>query len=280
MNKLYVFFLAVLVCPVGCLLLTNCTTDIFSYSVSEHSSLSEKPKPKGKNSALLTYCNRIHEDGFRGLLTAYYDNELGQYTHNTTWLFLWEVPFELKIPSNYVQLHRFYIRSNKEIYNKAPVEAEAIRLSNSKKVSIVTAINKDLLSDMGGLTIPQLINKHGFLLQDMGGWQGLSLSLFDSQNKPIKTVKALIPPFESNPNTFLAKHDQEVLLTKLHPFSAISLVKSTTEKTFHEKSKDNCENSPIPMRLPEWSSQAEAETEAEEEQPDENEIPSVLPAFE
>ncbi len=262
----------------GLFMLSNCTTDYFS---NTQSSTLAGPKKSPKASPFLTYCNKIHEVGFRGLLASYYDPDQKNYTKNTTWLYLWEVPFELKVPSNYVQFHRFYVSNNKEVYNKAPIEAEVIKQSTSEKVSIATVINKDLLTDMGGLSISQLINKYAFLLHDMGGWQGISLSVFDGQDKPVKVTKALIPPFESNPHSFVSKNDQESLLMKLHPFSDIALVKSSNEKVFYEKSKSNCQDSPIPMKIPQFKMHQTTPTppSAVNNQDELNDISPLLPSF-
>ncbi len=275
-QRIIVFFLIVLM-STGFLTLANCTVDYLGFSTSSEEKEKESNQSPRAISSILSYCNPFYGNGFRGLLTAYYDADQQSYTHNMTWLYLWEVPFELKSPSNYAQFHRFYIKNNLEVYNKAPVEAEIIQLSSSDKISITTVINKDLLSDLGGLSMEQLISKHGFLLHDMSGWQGVSLSVFDGQNKPVKVVKILIPPFEANPTRFLSKHNQEALLLKLHPFEAISVLKETNDKIFYNKSKDSCQKAPIPLNLPDFESLSLPKTNSSDQTIEE--LSNIIPSF-
>ena len=198
----------------------------------------------------LTYCNKFDQNGFRGLLTVHYDVNQDRLTKNASWLHLWDIPYEVQQEGNFAQFHRFRISDNKEVFHAAPIEADVVKHSNSDTVTIITTINTTLLSDMGGITIDQLLSRHSFLLKDTAGWHGMSLSVFNTQNKPIKTVKVLIPPFESNPKTYVANNDHESLLLKLHPFGELSLSNENNDKTFYEKSLDNCQDSPAPLKLP------------------------------
>lgn len=247
MNKKICTFLISLFVS-GSFVLASCTLDHFDFSTDADSSDStEQATPK---KAPIAYCNKFDHNGFRGLLTVHYDVNQDRLTKNATWLHLWDIPYEVEQTGNFAQFHRFRISDNKEVFHESPLEADVIKHSNFTQVIIITTINTTLLSDLGGITMDQLLNRYSFLLKDTAGWHGIALSVFNPQNKPIKTVKVLVPPFESNPKTYVANNDHESLLLKLHPFGELSLSNENDDRTFYEKALDNCQDSPIPLQLP------------------------------
>ena len=227
---------------------SNCTTDYFNFSESGE---------KGSNtdysfnsSEAMAYCNKFNAKGFNGVLVAYYDWDQDTFNTNKTQLYLWNVPNEFTYPpTNYIQLHAFYIANNKTVFNKPPLTMEIIKNSSSETSSLVTTIGHDLLEAMGDITIDELMQNYSFILEDMKGWQGVVLSVFDAQNKPMKTTQILKPPFEANPHTYLDKHNREQLLFKLHPFEEIAYI-NKKDQTFYEKAVDFCDNVPIQFEVP------------------------------
>ena len=237
----YIFFSVLFL--IGSGLLANCTTDYFGLSSDKSEEAEEKPS----HQTPLTYCNRFDQNNFRGLLTAYYSESQGSFVRNTNWLHLWEVPYEAQMPGNYVQFHLFRISNNKEHYHEAPVEADLIKHTSTEIVKIINSIDSDLLSELGGITMDHLLNRYSFLLKDIAGWHGLSISLFNAQNKPTKITKVMIAPFETIPKTYVANNDHEVLLLKLHPFGQLTKLNEHNDKVLYSKGVDNCNDSPIPL---------------------------------
>ena len=204
------------------------------------------------NSHWMAYCSEFSDQDFSGMLTAYYNWEEDRFNSNKVWLYLWDVPYEFRSPpGNYMQIHAFYMESNREIYDKSksPVLMELVEDASSEKTIMVEAIEKPLLRDLGHLSIEDVIDNYGFLLHNLNGWQGLSLSIFNAKNQPVRTVKALIPPFISHPQTFLRKHNQEHRLLTLHPFGNM-LSRSHTEEVFYKKAYDTCSRSPVRIPIP------------------------------
>ena len=197
----------------------------------------------------LSYCNKFNKKGFNGTIVANYNWDKNTFDTNKAQLYLWDVPYEFTYPpTNYIQLHSFYIANNKTVFKKKPVSIEIIKDSSDESISLITTIGHDLLEDMG-LSIKELILNYSFLLEDMRGWQGIALSVFNAQNKPVKTVQILVPPFESNPHTYMDNHNKEKLLFQLHPFETISH-HNTTDRFFYEKGVDFCKSVPLPFDIP------------------------------
>ena len=235
---------------------SNCTTDYFGFSEDE-----EGPPDYLRNPvALMAYCNKFNINGFNGFLVAYYDWNEEAFDKNKAQLYLANVPYEFTYPpTNYIQVHSFYIANNQKVFNKTPVSMDIFNDSSSERSVLVTTIGHDLLEDTGGISIDELIQTNSFVLRDMNGWHGITLSVFDVQNKPMKTAEILIPPFEANPNTFLNAHNEENRLFQLHPFVNISQNTNTTDQTFYEKGLDFCKESQVQFDIPAFETQSPAE---------------------
>ena len=231
---------------------SNCTTDYFGFSSSEEGNNSQYLQ---NPTSAMAYCNKFDSNGFSGFLVAYYDWDKDAFNKNKARLYLEKVPYEFTYPpTNYIQVHSFYIANNKKTFNKIPVSMDVVQNSTSEKSILITTIGHDLLVDMGEIPIDQLIQKHSFILRDVNGWHGITLSVFDLKNKPIKIAQVLIPPFDANPNTFLNTHNRERLLSQLHPFSNISNT-NTTDQSFYEKALDFCKESPAQFNVPPFKPQ-------------------------
>ena len=192
------------------------------------------------------YCNKFNLNGFNGIITSYFDPVQNKLNTNKAKLFLWEAPYEFKYPkSNYIQFHSFYVKNNREEYNSSPVSIELFNDQTLRVKDVVTAIGHELLEDLD-LPIDAFLQTYSFILQDIEGWQGLSMSVFNSKNKPLATTKVLIPPFSAHPDLFLTQNNQEQLLFKLHPFSKISNV-NNNEMAFYEKAIDICNDAPVDL---------------------------------
>ena len=192
------------------------------------------------------YCNKFNLNGFNGIIVPHF--EQNKFNSNKARLFLWEIPYKFEYPkSNYIQFHSFYVQNNREEYNSTPVSIELFNDQALRAEEVVTAISHDLLESLD-LPINTFLQAYSFILQDIEGWQGLSMSVFNSMNKPLTTTKVLIPPFSAHPEIFLTQNNQEQLLFQLHPFSKISNVNSS-ERAFYEKAIDICNDAPIDLNL-------------------------------
>ena len=231
---------------------SNCTTDYFTFSESGEGLY-------GDSQAAMAYCNKFSINGFSGFLVAYYDWNEETFDKNKAQLYLANVPYEFTYPhTNYIQVHSFHIASNKKVFNKTPVSMDIFNDSSAERSTLVTTIGHDLLEDMRGISIDELIRDNSFILKDMDGWHGITLSVFNVQNRPIKTAEVLIPPFEANPNTFLNAHNQEKRLFQLHPFVNISQNTNTTDQTFYEKGVDFCRESQVRFDVPAFEDHSSA----------------------
>lgn len=226
----------------------NCTTDYFGFSEEDVGENSKKELYDPLTP--MAYCNKFNKEGFSGILTAYYDVDQDTFNQNKARLYLYSIPDEWTYPpTNYMQVHTFSISNNKTVFNPTPVSMIIIKDSNSESSSIITVLGHDLLEYLGNISIDELIKNYSFLLKDMNGWNGISLSIFNARNKPIKTTKILIPPFPANPHTYLDKNNQERLLFKLHPFESISY-NNDTDQIFYEKGVEFCKDSPEDFEIP------------------------------
>ena len=230
------------------LFLTNCELDLFSFDSSESGSNSSFLNSENVEDPMI-YCNRFNQHGFDGILMVYYDKEKELFDSNKAHLFLRSVPYEFTHPAtNYIQFHSFYVESRREIFNEVPVSVAIIDDTVNALKQTVTAIDHDLLNNMG-INIEKLIEKHSFTLQDTDRWQGLTLSVFNIHNKPIKTAKILIPPFLANPETFSQEHNEEIALSKLHPFNNIA---PSSNYDFYQKGLNFCKQAPIEVDFPKF----------------------------
>ena len=241
MNILIIFLLAGLLTA-----FSNCTLDYFNFSNSENEEFSSSDRP----SSAMIYCNKFNiRSGFNGILTAWYDWDKETFDTNKSQLYLWSIPAEFTYPStNYIQVHSFRVENNKKTFKESPVSMEVIKNSSGERWSIITTIGHDLLEELG-ISIEDLIQNNSFVLKDMKGWHGISISVFNEHNKPIKKTQILIPPFEANPHTYLETQNQERTLDELHPFKKIAGV-SNKDDIFYEKGKDFCKDSPAQFEIP------------------------------
>ena len=226
---------------------SNCTTDYFGFS--EDAELSNSST---HSMVPMTYCNKFNENGFTGIIISYYDWNTEKFNTNKSHLYLWNVPYEFTHPpTNYIQVHSFSIANNTENYNRSPITMRVTPDSSahSEQAILVTTISHDLLDDIGGITINDLIKTHSFILEDLKGWHGITLSVFNAYNKPIKTTRMLIPPFAANPHTYLNNNNQEQFLLKLHPFENMAHIHKT-DKVFYDKGLEFCEAAPVPLEIP------------------------------
>ncbi len=237
----------------------NCTTDYFGFSGlgSKELSSTEPNEP----ASTMVYCNKFDTNGFRGILTAYYNWDQDTFNTNKARLFLWNVPYEFKYPpTSYIQIHSFNITNNKKAFKQTPVSVEVIKSSSDQKLNVVTTIGHDFLNEIEVKDIDDMIQNHSFVLKDIEGWHGVTLSVFDEKNQPVKTTAVLIPPFEANPHTFLNANNHEKFLSELHPFKNIAAV-NANDKIFYEKGIDFCKDSPIQFDIPPLSESSLSITE-------------------
>ena len=226
---------------------SNCTTDYFGFS--------EADSPDFNPQVAMAYCNKFNINGFSGILVAYYDWNQKTFNKNKAQLYLQSVPYEfIYPPTNYIQVHSFYIANNQKKFNTTPVSMEVVRSATDEKSILVTTIGHDLLKEMGEISIDDLIKDYNLILRDVDGWQAITLSVFNAKNKPIKTAQVLIPPFEANPHTYLNAHNKERLLNQLHPFGNINHT-DAKDQTFYEKGLDFCKESPIQFEVPSFETQ-------------------------
>ena len=205
------------------------------------------------------YCNKFNLNGFNGMITSYFDTKEKRFNPNKARLFLLEIPYGFNYPdSNYIQLHSFYVRNNREEYNESPVSIELFNDQALRVEDVITAISHALLEDLD-MSVDEFLQTYSFILQDVDGWQGLSMSVFNSINRPLEkvttkeketvTAKVLIPPFSAHPDLFFTQNHNERLLFKLHPFSKISNV-NNNEMAFYEKAVDICNDAPVDLNMP------------------------------
>ena len=224
--------------------LASCKTDGFDLS----SWNSQDSIGFGNISAPMAYCNKFNINEFSGILVSFYDWETEKFNTNKAYLYLWSIPYEFTYPqTNYIQLHSFYMANNKKVFSKTPMSMTLIANKNSER-EILTTIGHDLLEDTNR-SIDELIKNYHLLLEDIKGVHGISLSVFDVHNKPIRTTQVLIPPFEANPHTYLNNNNNERLLSDLHPFSDIAQSSRSTQ-IFYDKGLDFCDHSPQLIEIP------------------------------
>ena len=249
-SKVYLIFLWALFFINFC----GCTADFFNFS--------NEDKTKGSASGALVfstdikenmlYCNKFNNNEFNGILIADYDKNEAAFNMSgeKAQLFLWNVPYEFTHPStNYIQFHAFYIANNKTVFNKVPVTIEMIAHSSSRKPILVTTIGHDLLKEIGITSISKLIETHYFVLKDLNGWNGVSLSIFNVHDKLVKTTQILIPPFSANPHTYQSKNNRERVLFELHPFHDIAY-NNEQDNVFYEKGVAFCNAAPVQLEVP------------------------------
>lgn len=242
----YIFFLSL----IFFLSFSSCTADFFDFSTDT----TGDGKGEMDFTDPMVYCNKFHENGFRGTITAYYDWDNDNFHTDKAQLYLWNVPDEFTYPpTNYIQIHLFSVSNNKKNFDKKPVSFEIVGSATAS--SLVTTISHELLEELGDISIQDLIDGNKFILRDIGGWHGVSLSIFDEQNKPVKTAQLLIPPFEANPHNFFNNNNREQRLLELHPFEKISSNPNNTDKVFYEKGIEFCKSVSIDFEVPSFEEQ-------------------------
>ncbi|MDE0119630.1 MAG: hypothetical protein OXM55_06465 [Bdellovibrionales bacterium] len=225
---------------------SNCTLDYLDFSGATQEEFSSAP------TSAMVYCNKFNVNGFNGILNAWYDWDQEAFDTNKAELYLWNVPTEFTYPhTNYIQVHSFRIENNRKIFKESPISIEIIKNNSNERGTTITTLGHDLLEDLEK-SIEELIQDNSFVLKDMKGWHGVSISVFNVHNKPITKIEILIPPFEAHPYIYLEKQNQERLLHELHPFKKMS---SSThkEKIFYEKGRDFCKDSPSQFEVPPFS---------------------------
>ena len=237
----------------------HCQLDYSSFSNStvrgQESTLLSHQDQAGDN---MVYCNKFNTKGFSGTLTAYYDLEENSFNNNKAQLYLWKVPEEFSYPpTNYIQLHSFRIEENQEVFNKTPINIELITKAEGSPAYLIKSIDHRLLAERGGISIDKFLNSYVFILEGIRGWQGLTFSVFNEQDKPIKVAQVLIPPFVAHPRTYLNRNNNERFLLKLHPFESLLHTKEGA-RTFYEKGLDFCKSSDVDFDIPKFKEQGPA----------------------
>lgn len=228
----------------------NCTTDYFGFSELGEETNADSPY---SDQIPMAYCNKFNKNGFKGILTAYYDADQDTFHRNKARLYLWNIPDEFTYPpTNYIQVHAFNISNNKTVFKPTPTSMTLIKDSDYEESSIITTLGHDLLEYLGDVSIEELGQNYSFILKDINGWHGISISVFNARNKPEKTIKVLIPPFPANPHTYMDRNNQERLLFALHPFEAISY-NNDMDRVFYEKGVDFCKDSPVEFEIPDFT---------------------------
>jgi len=230
---------------------SSCAIDYFGFSEEELDS------ENVQFSEPMAYCNKFNTDGFKGIVTAHYDFDTDRFNTNVARLYLWNVPYEFAYPPiNYIQVHSFNIRNNKEVFNKTPITMKIIAGAGSATLARLSTIGHDFLDEMNIDSIDDLIQTHSFILEDIAGWDGVNISIFGGDNKPIKVAQILIPPFEANPNNYLERHNREKRLLRLHPFQKLLDINDTgTDQVFYDKARAFCENAPVRFEVPPYEEQ-------------------------
>ena len=196
------------------------------------------------------YCNQFNKNGFEGSLITFYDWTKNKFVKNKVWVHFSGVPKDFdNYKTNYLQFYYFNVKDGKVKFNDVPVTIDIILNSQLEKKAVVDAIGRDLLMDYGGNSIEVFISKHSFILTDTLGWQGVGLFLFSGENRSIKKVQVLIPPFEANPEIYLFQNNNELLLFHLHPFAKVS-ASQPDERVYYQKAFHMCKGSPEPLPLP------------------------------
>ena len=228
----------------------SCTVDFFDFSTDT------TREGEADFTSPMVYCNKFNENEFKGVIVAYYDWDNDVFNKNKAQLYFWSVPDEFTYPpTNYIQIHLFSISNNVTNFDK---KAVSFKMTGNSTSSLVTTISRELLEEMGDISVQDLIDDNKFILRNIGGWDGVSISVFDEQNKPVKTVQLLIPPFEANPHTFLNNSNREQRLLQLHPFAKISDNSNNTDKIFYEKGIESCKSAPIDFEVPSFEEYQEA----------------------
>ena len=232
--------------------LSHCKVDHFSFSRRDDSH-ELGTRPSYRETENLIYCNKFHTNGFQGILTAYYDLGAKDWDRNKAQLYLWKVPVEWTYPpTNYIQLYAFRIEDGREIFSPTPVNINLI-INATKDTSLtITALDHHLLKEKGGLSIDKFLKSHVFILEDVGGWQGLALSVFNEENKSVKTARVLLPPFPAEPQVYLRKNNNEKLLLKQHPFGNLFHAEEEAH-TFYKKGLDFCKKVSLDFEVPTFS---------------------------
>ncbi len=209
--------------------------------------------PSDRETENLVYCNKFHTNGFQGILTAYYDLEAKDFDSNKSQLYLWKVPEEWAYPpTNYIQLYAFRIESGREIFSSTPVNINLIVNATGETSLTITALDRRLLEEKGGLAMDKLLKSHVLILEDTGGWHGLALSVFNEQDKPVKTAQVLFPPFPADPGVYLKQNNNDRLLLKQHPFESL-LHAQEEARTFYKKGLDFCKKVAVDFEVPSFS---------------------------
>ena len=254
-------------CIVLMLFCTGCQSDFFRFSSETEDDPSRQYKPQ----EWLAYCNNFNKNGFQGILTAYFDADIEDFSTNKVWLHLSSVPKEFEYPkTNYIQIHPFNVDSNKIQHRGSPIDMKIIKDSDKEIVKIISSIQHTLLEEMGYLdSINALISNYGFVLLDLSGWEGVSLSVFNVKNVPVSktSIRVLIPPFLSHPHNYSQRNNNELLLSRLHPFENIATTTNfQTEDIFYNKASDICDNSPIKINIPSFQDQIHSKEEEASDQ--------------
>ena len=255
-----------LFCIVLTIFCVGCSGDFFTWfsTESDDDSSDQTYKPH----EWLAYCNEFSDKGFRGILTAFAEDDQSDFNTNKAWLHLSSVPDTFPHPrSNFIQFHLFNVENNEYKYGPH-ITMDIVADSDKEYIRSTTAIDNKLLRNLGLQSITDLIHNYGFVLNGLDGWEGVSLSVFDEENKPILStnIQVLTPPFLSNPRSYSQRHDSKTALFKLHPFHQISEEKfKEPEKVFYEKAIDICEKSHIRINIPTFEEQAKENTDEAEE---------------
>ena len=243
--------------PLFFIFYSACQLDYFSWSSSQVNSTVEDGLSQSATDNMV-YCNKFDTKGFSGILTAYYDLEKDGFDNNKAQLYLWKVPAEFQYPpTNYIQLHLFRIEEGQETFHKSPVPIDLISKITGTSSYLIKALDHRLLDEQRSPSIDHFLNTYIFILKDIRGWQGLTLSVFNENNKPIKSAQVLLPPFPADPRVYLTRNNKERALQNLHPFANLSHTKET-DRVFYEKGLDFCKGSPVNFDVPAFEKQGPA----------------------
>ena len=228
----------------------GCTLDYFGFSgggKGEGSSQSFSHTPN----VGMVYCNRFSINDFRGMITAYYDKEQKSFNTNKAQLFLWKTPYEFVYPkTNYIQVHSFTTSQNVKTFKPTPVRMEIINKSALSRYTYATVIGHELIEQSKNESLDEFVKQYSFVLEDLKGWEGITLSVFDVRDRPVKTASILIPPFPANPQTYLGTYAGEQSLLELHPFHNLLHSPKVSDRTFYEKGKAWCQSQSVEFEVP------------------------------
>lgn len=244
--KAFIFYLCIV-------LLFSCTAEHFNLSTLDDGTVSKQNTIYKQNYLeSMVYCNKFSVKGFSGILVTKYNQETQKFDNNTSRLILFTVPDEFIYPiTNYIQIHAFNIVNNRVTFHDTPIEMQIIGKDNYPTPHSVTSIGHDILKSIqhNNASIDTLIQNYDFMLHNLDGWQGISLSVFSARNIPIKSAKILIPPFESNPHTYMDRHHKQEVLSKLHPMWDFAHM-YTKDEFFYNKTTEYCSHVPIDFEIP------------------------------